>query len=845
MELTTFRHFCAASRVLDVYFDRPDLRAKNIRDKLHEAVALSLRTENVCLPDHQHHWRMEEAFHDAATLADMLLRAVGAVDVGSKTPCLEVIHGGLFICANRLEDWQREVTAYQSPVPLMAAAWMRHCITNGHDIARGIASLHSSLAHSTLPSIHDPRLHGLIQSRDGTEGRLCDLHVHINGSTEFTPVWLHSLAQQDATCAAFEKARRDKSPTKVAFFQQQLRTDLHTIRQRLRMASVLRFWLCRLLHSVSPDHGYSAQDIPTLASVLALLGGYRNHEDIPWRHPFEHSLVPAGANDVQREGAMWLYALWQLHDTKDQLLAVLMHVYLLLMHQHMRLLVQQPEQYGFDQFQYITLAGGREAAEAPGKPGFKARFKQFHGMYGPDLAHVEARFSPKDTPEAMHKLLTGIWADYLAATERAYGDGLIPCPACPRIAEEFRIRNGVLRSHASASQKTAIKPFSLGLVAHFIKRKDDKKGPCRDIKLRNDIVKQAQALVQVRHSLRNHLPKLYAALQGKDAASNELDTPPEVFAPAFRYLNSEGITHTTYHAGEDFEHILCGIRAVYEAMYFLDMHSGDRIGHATALGIDPEQCGSHVVYCRQGQWLDSLVWLTWFMERTPDLRPFGGELALMQMRISCLYTSIYQEPCPQLSVLSKAWELRKYDVRLMEDDKSITIHPNSQREKMALEEEKSSAGETLYNAACKELRLYHNKVKTWEKWEKIICLPPEEQPSRALLQVVQDAVVREMHKKNILVEVLPTSNVRISHYTTTEEHHVMRWLNPEDIRPAPQVVLGTDDPGIFSTTLRNEYSLILRKLQSLHPGRSEKPYEIIRHLIENGLSYRFMSESQV
>lgn len=73
----------------------------------------------------------------------------------------------------------------------------------------------------------------------------------------------------------------------------------------------------------------------------------------------------------------------------------------------------------------------------------------------------------------------------------------------------------------------------------------------------------------------------------------------------------------------------------------------------------------------------------------------------------------------------------------------------------------------------------------------------------------------------------------------------MRWLDPDSPRPVPQVVLGTDDPGIFSTTLRNEYSFILNRFRELYPGSDEKAYELIRHLIENGSSYTFPQKTDL
>ena len=113
---------------------------------------------------------------------------------------------------------------------------------------------------------------------------------------------------------------------------------------------------------------------------------------------------------------------------------------------------------------------------------------------------------------------------------------------------------------------------------------------------------------------------------GIDAANLEIGCRPEVFATAFRFLRSlsprKGDTfagqkifpniHVTYHVGEDFLDIADGLRAIDEAIRFLLLGRGDRIGHALALGIDPEL---HYTFKRnriilpKQDLLDNLVWL--------------------------------------------------------------------------------------------------------------------------------------------------------------------------------------------------------------------------------------------
>ena len=113
-----------------------------------------------------------------------------------------------------------------------------------------------------------------------------------------------------------------------------------------------------------------------------------------------------------------------------------------------------------------------------------------------------------------------------------------------------------------------------------------------------------------------------------DAANNEVHCPPEVFAPAFRFLRNfksqefakESMflppvsprLSATYHVGEDFLDIASALRAIDETIEFLDYRRGDRLGHALGLGIAPEvhyaKKGSRIFMPKQ-QRLDDLVWL--------------------------------------------------------------------------------------------------------------------------------------------------------------------------------------------------------------------------------------------
>ncbi len=98
-------------------------------------------------------------------------------------------------------------------------------------------------------------------------------------------------------------------------------------------------------------------------------------------------------------------------------------------------------------------------------------------------------------------------------------------------------------------------------------------------------------------------------IAGIDVAGRESLTPPEVFAPIYRYfkynIETSGMLlkrdypyieydslkeidfKYTYHVGEDSRDILSGLRAIFETILFLDLKKNDRLGHALILGIKP------------------------------------------------------------------------------------------------------------------------------------------------------------------------------------------------------------------------------------------------------------------
>ena len=117
-------------------------------------------------------------------------------------------------------------------------------------------------------------------------------------------------------------------------------------------------------------------------------------------------------------------------------------------------------------------------------------------------------------------------------------------------------------------------------------------------KTRRQALTLAKALTKNRY--------LCMRIRGIDGCSAEIGCRPETFATEFRFLREfipvsefsreiwrpesdiQPVLSATYHVGEDFLDIADGLRAIDEAVIFLNLKRKDRLGHALALGIEPQ-----------------------------------------------------------------------------------------------------------------------------------------------------------------------------------------------------------------------------------------------------------------
>lgn len=375
---------------------------------------------------------------------------------------------------------------------------------------------------------------------------------------------------------------------------------------------------------------------------------------------------------------------------------------------------------------------------------------------------------------------------------------------------------------------------------------------CRHYSYRKEIKRCAIALFQMRE---NNQLKARRVL-GIDACSNELVTRPEVFGQTFRFLKNHLPSHdylsdfeemgslprlrATYHVGEDFLDVIDGLRAIDEAVTFLELTHGDRLGHAIVLGIDVEEWYMkklNRVYLSKQNILDNIAWLISKIKKYDVMTSSEINDKLLNI-YNKYYREIYTETNENSLVNNNthgsninvvpvdtymaAWELRGDNPEVYENENS-EMSLISYWDRCAVRSEEN-------NQLVRELyRRYHYDPIVKVKGYKKDVFKVERYIIEAVKEV-QKCMQIEIRRRGIGIETNPSSNVLISTFKRYDKHPILNFNNlgldkgSNENKPQLFVSINTDDQGVFDTLLENEYALMGIALEKLKDADGKCKY---------------------
>lgn len=407
-------------------------------------------------------------------------------------------------------------------------------------------------------------------------------------------------------------------------------------------------------------------------------------------------------------------------------------------------------------------------------------------------------------------------------------------------------------------------------VIHFIKESDDNvKHECRHYSKRMAIKRQALALAELRQRAAAESDRIH----GIDAASAEIGCRPEVFSHVFRYLRTLSVEDpyaempllrrktkprnlmATYHVGEDFLDIVDGLRAIDEAINFLDLRCGDRLGHALALGVDIDDWyrgKGHRLLISKQDYLDNLVWL-YAKIRHFCIRGCEDAQIYIEKRFSDYFNEIYvnninTKYCDELlSEASSYFDSKKIEHGYKRNSLNFSINEYYDAWKLRGDEPELykrgyfRQGAFIYDGwsyyainrnypSNYKIRyipevsllyhMYHYDPKVYQIGSQMVEIKVRDCMIDALKKV-RFCMQKVIAQIGIGIETNPSSNYLIGTFKRYDKHPIINWYNagltsdPEALASCPQmqVSINTDDQGVFSTYIENEYAYLALALE--------------------------------
>ncbi len=391
-----------------------------------------------------------------------------------------------------------------------------------------------------------------------------------------------------------------------------------------------------------------------------------------------------------------------------------------------------------------------------------------------------------------------------------------------------------------AGESSKLRFPKLGLMYHFIKQHHSDNFSGVNCAVRNDTAQiESFDYNSMRSVSINFLDALYELLQerpllsdyivGIDAASIENATEPWVFAPVFKRarshkrivpyssLKGSNIQNIgfTYHVGEDFRHIISGLRHIDEVLTHFDYRSGDRLGHAVALGIDIDHLmmQNNIVAVPIMEYLENLLWM-WQNSKLSDYGCAPGNLEFQIMETA---RKIYKNSLSGIDVYT-LWRVYQAKFDILDE----TIRKEVLRENGCTLLKKFDTKEvwTFHELLCSHFcpcfhEIYYSPI--------LIAIRDEELP---FYKELQRNLLNKVERMGVYVETNPSSNLTISDIPSIFHHPILQ-LNNSGLHisnmeeSSVMVSINSDDPIVFSTFAENEIAYIYYALLNAGCKREE------------------------
>lgn len=666
------------------------------------------------------------------------------------------------------------------------------------------------------------------------ERGLSDLHFHLYGSAfNYDLNWVFLMNNIAGNTKEFKQLTRLRN-SNIKHTRGGFESSLHALTVKAAAIRSLLFQWCkrnsvgatynnnpekRILDKIySQDVLFYATDIQSEINELRSIARYHSGIDLADYAlegiPFKSETFPTDRNTTLEynsdhffEGERFILyhvmkGIYKQENISSELLK-LFHSYILIKNIFRMEMVQVNKRVGFSNFSKY-----QDRKSSFSKTDFQNQLltrmavkKTFDSQ---SLRYLEARISPENTKSANEKYLESV-------------DKILQTDKDPKYHYIFHFIKKREKSRTNTSDTIFIS------------------GSSRDAKLRKEIKKKTLAIQKLRESS----SEIRKRLVGIDAASSEIGCRPEIFATAYRYLKEYNGEHPdallkgekiaplgfTFHAGEDFLDLVDGLRAIDETVNFLDFRKGDRLGHALALGTNPEAYynlkNKQVILCKQDI-LDNSIWLLHKLHKYGISVPRDLEYKIEQ-NIESLLLELYDET-NKVSYLA-SYHLhgddpvlyQSYDTLSQEtfDTPAITFWDLQGlcKSKEALSARKKVEARKLYHQ-------YHFDGNCKQKGSKMqeVRIDPRLYP---VIQSLQRKMQSELAHLQIAIETNPSSNCVIGAFSRYDEHPIVDFFNkglnaePHHLINSAQmsVSINTDDQGVFATLLENEYALMALALQ--------------------------------